>query len=117
MCNHARPHRGSWVLGSESRGHPCLTDKWRKGWYRPGCLGRGPWVPSCRERGRPHPGQRTTADEAAVSRDSSLLPFPGAAPTAPLSPGCQLSPLQARLEGRGREAACVAAWHTLDPLL
>lgn len=53
----------------------------------------------CREQGQQPP---------AVSRRCAH---------GPLSPGCQLSPLQARLEGRGREAACVAAWHTLDPLL
>ena len=56
-------------------------------------------------------------DEAAVSRDSGLLPFPCAAPTAPLTPGCQLSSLQARPEEKGGLNGSREPWHTLDRLL
>lgn len=97
---------GCW---GQSPGDTHVDRQVEEGLYRPGCLGRGPWVYSCRGEGPSPAGQRTTADEAAVSRDS-LLPFPGATPA--LSPGCQLSPLQARLEGRaGRRPAWQPGTH------
>lgn len=107
-------HAHTEVLGAgaQSPGDTHVPDRGHgEGLARPGCLGEGPLGPQ-RERGAVPILAADDSGRGCREQDSSLLPLPGVAPTAPLSPGCQLSPLQARLEAGRPEAACVAAWHT-----